>query len=153
MVDLSDRSLRGIVIGLGVPKSGVQRENGFNITVASEIMAILCLSNSLKDLKLRLAHIVIDYTYQREAVFVRDLHIEAVLILLLKDAIKPNLVQTTENTPTIIHGGPFVELRPSRGAGFIVVLTGKEQTLPGIPTKPAALNMDITKNKEIMGLF
>ncbi|RYG73572.1 formate--tetrahydrofolate ligase [Lentibacillus lipolyticus] len=110
VMDINDRALRQIVVGLGGPLRGVPREDGFNITVASEIMAILCLATSLDNLKKRLANIVIGYTYDEEPVTVKDLNIEGALTLLLKDAIKPNLVQTTENTPAIIHGGPFANI-------------------------------------------
>jgi formate--tetrahydrofolate ligase len=110
VMDMNDRALRQIVVGLGGPLRGVPREDGFNITVASEIMAILCLSNDLNDLKKRISNIVIGYTYQEEPVYVKDLAVEGALTMLLKDAIKPNLVQTIENTPAIIHGGPFANI-------------------------------------------
>ncbi|GIO28412.1 formate--tetrahydrofolate ligase [Ornithinibacillus bavariensis] len=110
VMDMNDRALRQIVIGLGGPLRGVPREDGFNITVASEIMAILCLATDLQDLKKRISNIMIGYTYQEEPVYVRDLKVEGALTLLLKDAIKPNLVQTIENTPAIIHGGPFANI-------------------------------------------
>ncbi|MFS0672629.1 formate--tetrahydrofolate ligase [Ornithinibacillus sp. 179-J 7C1 HS] len=110
VMDMNDRALRQIIVGLGGPSRGIPREDGFNITVASEIMAILCLSNDLQDLKNRIANIVIGYTYNEEPVYARDLKVEGALTLLLKDAIKPNLVQTIENTPAIIHGGPFANI-------------------------------------------
>lgn len=110
VMDMNDRVLRQIVVGLGGPTRGVPREDGFTITVASEIMAILCLSIGLEDLKKRISRIVIGYTYKEQPVTVKDLKIEGALTLLLKDAIKPNLVQTTENTPAIIHGGPFANI-------------------------------------------
>lgn len=110
VVDLNDRALRHVTIGLGGPLQGVPREDGFDITVASEIMAILCLATSLKDLKKRLSKIVIGYTYQRQPVTVQDLKVEGALTLLLKDAIKPNLVQTLEHTPALVHGGPFANI-------------------------------------------
>ena len=110
VVDLNDRALRHVTIGLGGPLQGVPREDGFDITVASEIMAILCLATSLKDLKKRLAKIVVGYTYQRQPVTVKDLKVEGALTLLLKDAIKPNLVQTLEHTPALVHGGPFANI-------------------------------------------
>lgn len=110
VMDINDRALREIVVGLGGPLQGVPREDGFNITVASEIMAVLCLATSLKDLKQRLARMVVAYTYNEEPVTVKDLQAEGALTLLLKEAIKPNLVQTTENTPAIIHGGPFANI-------------------------------------------
>lgn len=110
VIDMNDRALRETVIGLGGPKKGVPREDGFNITVASEIMAILCLSTGIDDLKERLSNIVFGYTYDEKPVTVKDLKVEGALTLLLKDAIKPNLVQTIENTPAIIHGGPFANI-------------------------------------------
>ncbi|WP_157455283.1 formate--tetrahydrofolate ligase [Carnobacterium maltaromaticum] len=110
VVDLNDRALRHVTIGLGGPLQGVPREDGFDITVASEIMAILCLATSLKDLKKRLSKIVVGYTYQRQPVTVKDLKVEGALTLLLKDAIKPNLVQTLEHTPALVHGGPFANI-------------------------------------------
>lgn len=110
VVDLNDRALREVVVGLGGPVKGVPREDGFMISVASEIMAVLCLASDLNDLKERLARIVIGYTYDRTPVTVKELGYEGALTLLLKDAAKPNLVQTLENTPAIIHGGPFANI-------------------------------------------
>lgn len=110
VVDLNDRALRQVIVGLGSPVNGVPREDGFDITVASEIMAILCLATDLKDLKERLANIVIAYTYDRKPVYVRDLKVEGALTLILKDAIKPNLVQTIYGTPALVHGGPFANI-------------------------------------------
>ncbi|RLQ95169.1 formate--tetrahydrofolate ligase [Falsibacillus albus] len=109
-LDLNDRALRKVVIGLGGPVQGVPREDGFDITVASEIMAVLCLSNDLEDLKSRLAKMVVAYTYDKEPVKVEDLGVEGALALLLKDALKPNLVQTIEHSPALIHGGPFANI-------------------------------------------
>ncbi|GLI85330.1 formate--tetrahydrofolate ligase [Rossellomorea marisflavi] len=109
-LDMNDRALRHTVIGLGGPVQGVPREEGFDITVASEIMAVLCLSNSLDELKDRLAGMVIAYGYDRKPVYVRDLGVEGALTLLLKDALKPNLVQTIEHTPALVHGGPFANI-------------------------------------------
>lgn len=110
VMDLNDRALRNIVIGLGGPANGTPREDHFDITVASEIMAILCLASDLKDLTSRLSKIVIGFSYQREPVTVGDLGFEGALTLLLKDALKPNIVQTLEHTPAIIHGGPFANI-------------------------------------------
>lgn len=110
VLDLNDRSLRNITIGLGGPMNGVPREDHFDITVASEIMAILCLAESLSDLRTRLSKIVIGYTYENTPITVGELGYEGALTLLLKDAIKPNLVQTIEHTPAIIHGGPFANI-------------------------------------------
>ncbi|WP_066061326.1 formate--tetrahydrofolate ligase [Neobacillus soli] len=109
-VDLNDRALRKIIIGLGGPLQGVPREDGFDITVASEVMAVLCLATDIKDLKLRLSRMVVAYNYNKEPVTVGDLGVEGALTLLLKDAVKPNLVQTIEHTPALIHGGPFANI-------------------------------------------
>lgn len=110
VVDLNDRSLRKVVVGLGGPMQGVPREDGFDITVASEIMAILCLADSIHDLKKRLGKIVIGYSFDKEPITVEDLQVEGALALLLKDALKPNLVQTLEGTPAFVHGGPFANI-------------------------------------------
>ncbi|MCO6542902.1 MAG: formate--tetrahydrofolate ligase [Lactobacillus sp.] len=109
-LDVNDRALRNVVIGLGGPTSGVVREDHFQITVASEMMAVLCLAQNRSDLKQKIGQILIGYTYDQEPVFVKDLHAEGALTLLLKDAIKPNLVQTLEHTPVIMHGGPFANI-------------------------------------------
>lgn len=109
-LDINDRALRKIVIGLGGPVQGVPREDGFDITVASELMAILCLSENLHDLKARINRIVIGYTHDRKPVTVKDLNVGGAIATLLKDAIKPNLVQTLAHTPTIVHGGPFANI-------------------------------------------
>ena len=110
VVDLNDRALRHVTVGLGSPVNGIPREDGFDITVASEIMAILCLATDIEDLKKRLANIVIGYRYDRSPVYVRDLEVEGALALVLKDAIKPNLVQTIHGTPAFVHGGPFANI-------------------------------------------
>ncbi|MDX5474749.1 MAG: formate--tetrahydrofolate ligase [Bacillaceae bacterium] len=110
VVDLNDRALRNVVVGLGGPSQGVPREDGFDITVASEIMAIFCLANSISDLRKRLAKIVVAYDTNKKPITVADLKVEGALTLLLKDAFKPNLVQTIEHTPAIIHGGPFANI-------------------------------------------
>ena len=110
VVDMNDRQLRHIVCGLGGKANGVPREDGFDITVASEIMAVLCLSTSLSDLKARLAKMVVAYTRNDEPITAHDLHSEGAMAALLKDAIKPNLVQTLEHTPALIHGGPFANI-------------------------------------------
>ena len=109
-VDMNDRQLRNIVSGLGGKSNGVPREDGFDITVASEIMAIFCLSTSIADLKERLGRIVVGYTYDDEPVTAHQLHAEGAMAALLKDAIKPNLVQTLEGTPAFVHGGPFANI-------------------------------------------
>jgi formate--tetrahydrofolate ligase len=118
VLDMNDRALRKIIIGLGGRTEGVPRENGFDITVASEIMAILCLSKDLMDLKARFGKIVVGYTYEGKAVTAHDLEAEGAMALLMKDAIKPNLVQTLENTPVFIHGGPFANI--AHGCNSIV---------------------------------
>ncbi|AWP36845.1 formate--tetrahydrofolate ligase [Heyndrickxia coagulans] len=109
-VDLNDRALRHVVVGLGGPGQGVPREDGFDITVASELMAVLCLAEDLEDLKRRIANIVVAYNYEKKPVTVGDLGIEGAIALLLKDALKPNLVQTIEHTPALVHGGPFANI-------------------------------------------
>lgn len=109
-LDMNDRALRNVVIGLGGKVNGVPREDGFMITVASEIMAILCLSSGIKDLKNRLGSILTAYTYDGTPVYARDLNAVGSMAALLKDAIKPNLVQTLENTPALMHGGPFANI-------------------------------------------
>ena len=110
VMDMNDRALRHIVVGLGGKPNGVPREDGFDISVASEVMAILCLSNNLTDLKERLSKIIIGYTYDGKPVTAKDLHAQGAMALLLKDAINPNLVQTLENTPAFVHGGPFANI-------------------------------------------
>lgn len=110
VMDMNDRELRNIICGLGGKPNGVPREDGFDITVASEIMAVLCLSTDLADMKQRLAKMVVAYTYDDKPVTAHDLHAEGAMTALLKDAIKPNLVQTLEHTPALIHGGPFANI-------------------------------------------
>ncbi|QIB27361.1 formate--tetrahydrofolate ligase [Caloranaerobacter azorensis] len=110
VLDMNDRALRNIVVGLGGRANGVPREDGFDITVASEIMAILCLATSLEDLKERIGNMIVAYTYDNKPVTANDLDATGALTILLKDAIKPNLVQTLENTPAFIHGGPFANI-------------------------------------------
>lgn len=109
-MDMNDRALRNIVVGLGGKPNGMPREDGFNITVASEVMAILCLSTNLMDLKKRLGNIIIGYSFEAKPVTAKDLKVNGAMALLLKDAIKPNLIQTLENTPVIMHGGPFANI-------------------------------------------
>ena len=109
-VDMNDRQIRNIVDGLGGKVNGVPREDGFDITVASEIMAVLCLSNSISDLKQRLGKIIVGYTYDDKPVTARDLKAQGAMTALLKDALKPNLVQTLEGTPAFVHGGPFANI-------------------------------------------
>lgn len=110
VMDMNDRALRQIIIGVGGKANGTMREDGFNITPASEIMAILCLSKDLKDLKIRLGNIFIGKTFDGKAIFARDLKVVGAMAVLLKDALKPNLVQTLEGNPAILHGGPFASI-------------------------------------------
>lgn len=109
-LDMNDRALRDIVVGLGGTANGVPREDGFQITVASEVMAILCLAEDINDLKEKLGKIIIGYTYENEPVTAKEIGANGAMAVLLKDAIKPNLVQTLDNTPAIIHGGPFANI-------------------------------------------
>ena len=110
VLDMNDRALRNVIVGLGGPTQGVPREDGFNITVASEIMAILCLATDINDLKAKISNITIGYTRARKPVTVADLKVEGAIAMILKDAIKPNLVQTIEGTPALVHGGPFANI-------------------------------------------
>ena len=160
VVDLNDRALRHVSVGLGGPLNGIPREDGFDITVASEIMAILCLATDIEDLKRRLANIVIGYRYDRSPVYVRDLEVEGALALILKDAIKPNLVQTIYGTPAFVHGGPFANIAHGcnsvlatstalRLAGYVVTEAGFGADLgaekfldiktPNLPVSPSAV--------------
>ncbi|MFB5926962.1 formate--tetrahydrofolate ligase [Latilactobacillus sakei] len=109
-LDINDRALRQVVIGLGGPVQGMPRQDGFDITVASELMAILCLATDITDLKNRISRIVIGYNYDREPVTVGDLEVTGAIAMLLKDALKPNMVQTLEHTPALVHGGPFANI-------------------------------------------
>ncbi|MDM5232958.1 formate--tetrahydrofolate ligase [Lysinibacillus pakistanensis] len=144
VMDLNDRTLRKVVVGLGGPVQGMPREDGFDITVASEIMAVFCLATSIEDLRERLASIVIGYTFEREPVFVRDLQVEGALTLLLKDAFKPNLVQTLEGTPAIIHGGPFANI--AHGCNSIVA-TQTARKLADIVITEAGFGSDLGAEK------
>ncbi|MFN8152867.1 MAG: formate--tetrahydrofolate ligase [Bacteroidia bacterium] len=118
VMDMNDRALRQIIIGIGGSANGIMREDGFNITAASEVMAIICLSKDIEDLKRRLGNIFVGYTFDKKPVFARDLKAEGAMALLLRDAIKPNLVQTLEGNPAIIHGGPFANI--AQGTNTIV---------------------------------
>ena len=118
VIDMNDRALRNIVVGLGGKINGFLREDGFNITVASEIMAILCMAKDLSDLKERMGNILVAYNLDGEPVYAKDLQVQGAMALLMKDAIKPNLVQTLENTPALIHGGPFANI--AHGCNSIV---------------------------------
>jgi formate--tetrahydrofolate ligase len=118
VMDMNDRSLRNIIVGLGGTASGIPRETGFDITAASEVMAILCLAEDLEDLKKRLGNIFVGYTFDKKPIYARDLKAEGAMTALLKDAMLPNLVQTIENTPAIIHGGPFANI--AQGTNSVV---------------------------------
>ncbi|KGR79474.1 formate--tetrahydrofolate ligase [Ureibacillus manganicus] len=144
VLDLNDRALRKVIVGLGGPVQGMPREDGFDITVASEIMAIFCLATSLQDLKERLSSILIGYTFDKEPVFVRDLGVEGALTLLLKDAIKPNLVQTMEGTPAIVHGGPFANI--AHGCNSIMA-TQTARKLADIVVTEAGFGADLGAEK------
>ncbi|ALS79930.1 formate--tetrahydrofolate ligase [Planococcus kocurii] len=143
-LDINDRALRQVTIGLGGPGQGVPRQDGFDITVASEIMAVLCLATSLENLKERLAQMVIGYTYDREPVTVRDLEVEGALTLLLKDAFKPNLVQTIEGTPAIIHGGPFANI--AHGCNSLIA-TNTARRIADIVVTEAGFGADLGAEK------
>ncbi len=143
-LDMNDRALRHVTIGLGGPAQGVPREDGFDITVASEIMAVLCLATSRQDLKERLARMVIGYTYDREPVTVRDLEAQGALALLLKEAFKPNLVQTIEGTPAIIHGGPFANI--AHGCNSLMA-TNTARSLADVVVTEAGFGADLGAEK------
>jgi len=144
VLDINDRALRQITIGLGGPLQGVPRQDGFDITVASEIMAVLCLATTLEDLKERLAQMVIAYTYDKEPITVRHLAVEGALTLLLKDAFKPNLVQTIEGTPAIIHGGPFANI--AHGCNSLLA-TNTARRLADIVVTEAGFGADLGAEK------
>jgi len=146
VMDMNDRSLRHVVIGLGGISNGVPREGGFKITPASEIMAILCMSKSIKDLKERLGNIFVGYTYDKKPIFARDLKANGAMAALLKDAIKPNLVQTTEGTPALIHGGPFANI--AQGTNTIIA-TKMGLTLSDIVVTEAGFGADLGAEKFI----
>jgi formate--tetrahydrofolate ligase len=118
VMDMNDRSLRDITIGLGGTANGVPRQDGFNITPASEVMAILCMAENFEDLKKRLGNIFIGFTFQKKPIYAKDLKAENAMAILLKDAVKPNLVQTLEGNPAIIHGGPFANI--AQGTNTII---------------------------------
>ncbi|KRN29481.1 fhs protein [Lactobacillus selangorensis] len=143
-LDINDRALRQIVIGLGGPWQGVPRQDGFDITVASELMAILCLSRDIDDLKARLARIVVGYTSDRKPITVADLHVVGAIAMLLRDAIKPNLVQTLEHTPTLIHGGPFANI--AHGCNSILA-THSAMALSDITVTEAGFGADLGGEK------
>jgi formate--tetrahydrofolate ligase len=144
VMDMNDRSLRNIIIGLGGTGSGVPREAGFDITAASEIMAILCLSDDLLDLKRRLGNIFVGYTFDRKPIFARDLNAPGAMAALLKDAIKPNLVQTIEHTPAIIHGGPFANIAQGTNT---VIATRMGMSLADYTVTEAGFGCDLGAEK------
>jgi formate--tetrahydrofolate ligase len=143
-LDLNDRALRKVIIGLGGPAQGVPREDGFDITVASEIMAVLCMARDLQDLKTRLSKIVVAYNFQKQPVTVKDLGFEGALALLLKDAVKPNLVQTIEHTPALIHGGPFANI--AHGCNSIIATTAAARLADYVVTE-AGFGADLGAEK------
>jgi len=144
VIDMNDRALRNIVIGLGGTTSGVPRQSGFDITAASEIMAILCLSDDLENLKKRLGAIFIGYTFGKAPVFARDLKFEGAMAALLKDAVKPNLVQTIEGNPAIIHGGPFANIAQGTNS---VIATRMGMTLSDYTVTEAGFGADLGAEK------
>ncbi|TFH24985.1 MAG: formate--tetrahydrofolate ligase [Bacteroidia bacterium] len=144
VIDMNDRSLRHIIVGLGGTSSGVPRESGFDITAASEIMAILCLAAGIHDLKIRLGNIFVGYTHQREPIFARDLKAEGAMAALLKDAIKPNLVQTIEGNPAIIHGGPFANIAQGTNS---VIATRMGMTFSDYTVTEAGFGFDLGAEK------
>lgn len=143
-VDLNDRALRKVVVGLGGPTQGVPREDGFDITVASEIMAVFCLATDLQDLKQRLAKMVVAYNVDRQPVTVADLGVEGALTLLLKDALKPNLVQTVEHVPALVHGGPFANI--AHGCNSVIA-TKMAQKLGDYVVTEAGFGADLGAEK------
>jgi len=146
VLDMNDRALRYVNVGLGGPTNGVPREDGFNITVASEIMAILCLSRDIKDLKDKISRITIGYTRDRKPVTVADLKVDGALAMILKDAIKPNLVQTIEGTPALVHGGPFANI--AHGCNSILA-TETARNLADIVVTEAGFGSDLGAEKFI----
>lgn len=144
VMDVNDRALRNIVIGMGGTGSGIPRESGFDITAASEIMAILCLAEDLDDLKKRLGNIFVGYTFDKKPVFARDLNAEGAMTALLKDAIKPNLVQTIEGNPAIIHLGPFANIAQGTNS---VIATRMGMSLSDYTVTEAGFGSDLGAEK------
>lgn len=144
VLDVNDRALREVVIGLGGPTQGTPRQDGFDITVASEVMAVFCLAVGLDDLKRRLAKITIGYTFDRKPVTVGDLRVEGALTLLLRDAIKPNLVQTIAGTPALVHGGPFANI--AHGCNSVIA-TQTARSLADIVVTEAGFGADLGAEK------
>ncbi|TBW92787.1 formate--tetrahydrofolate ligase [Staphylococcus hominis] len=146
VLDINDRALRNVIVGLGGPTNGVPREDGFNITVASEIMAILCLARNINDLKEKISRITVGYTRERKPITVADLKVEGALAMILKDAIKPNLVQTIEGTPALVHGGPFANI--AHGCNSILA-TETARDLADIVVTEAGFGSDLGAEKFI----
>ncbi|MCX4359489.1 MAG: formate--tetrahydrofolate ligase [Rikenellaceae bacterium] len=146
VIDMNDRALRNIIVGLGGATGGRPRETGFDITAASEVMAILCMSESMKELKERLGNIFVGYTFDRKPVYARDLKAEGAMAVILKEAIKPNLVQTIEHTPAIIHGGPFANI--AQGTNTIVA-TKMAMSLSEYAVTEAGFGFDLGGEKFI----
>ncbi len=144
VVDMNDRALRGIVVGLGGVNNSITREDSFQITVASEVMACFCLCDDLPDLRRRIGNIVIGHTYDRQPVTARDLKVDGAMTALLKDAIRPNLVQTIEHTPTFIHGGPFANI--AHGANSIIATRAALQLADNVVTE-AGFGSDLGAEK------
>ncbi|MFF2821668.1 formate--tetrahydrofolate ligase [Arthrobacter koreensis] len=144
VMDMNDRSLRHIVVGLGGPGQGTVREDGFDITVASEIMAVFCLATDIEDLTSRLARITVGYTWDRKPVTVADLGVQGALALLLKDALKPNLVQTIAGTPALVHGGPFANI--AHGCNSVIA-TSLGRDLADVVVTEAGFGADLGAEK------
>lgn len=144
VLDMNDRALRHVIVGLGGTSNGVPRESGFDIAVASEVMAILCLSRDLEDLKARLGAIFIGFTYDKKPVYARDLKANGAMTILLRDAIRPNLVQTLEGTPAIIHGGPFANIAQGTNT---VIATKMAMSLSDYVVTEAGFGFDLGGEK------
>jgi formate--tetrahydrofolate ligase len=144
VMDMNDRSLRNITIGLGGTANGIPRQDGFNITPASEVMAILCMSKNIEDLKTKLGNIFVGFTYDKKPIYARDLKAQGAMAILLKDAIKPNLVQTLEGNPAIIHGGPFANI--AQGTNTIIA-TKMGLTLSDYVVTEAGFGADLGAEK------
>lgn len=144
VMDMNDRSLRTIVVGLGGTTHGIPRETGFDITAASEVMAILCLSKDMTDLKTRLGNIFIGFTFDKKPIYARDLNAQGAMAALLKDALKPNLVQTIEGTPAIIHGGPFANIAQGTNT---VIATQTAMSLTDFTVTEAGFGFDLGAEK------
>lgn len=146
VVDMNDRALRNIVVGLGGPANGYPREDGFDIVVASEVMAIFCLAISLDDLRARLGNIIIGYTRDKEPIRARDLNADGAMTVLLKDAFQPNLVQTLEHTPAFVHGGPFANI--AHGCNTVIATAGAMKLADYVVTE-AGFGADLGAEKFI----